>query len=222
MLVTARRMHDLELVESVIPEVRPIEQGPRPLTRRRAAGGARCRGRATSAAARGRGRPGSARHGRHPPQCLRHRRGGTRQCSDTGQVAAPAQCSDSGSGHPGVVAHPGGLDPLAGLEVAAQLVGQGEQQVLLRPRRPAARRRSPRSARNASTSRTSTSGTLAPLVTPTVVAPRRARRGRSRRRSRPGGRRGSRARGRPRPAAPSSRSCVSPRRSSGRCRRPSA
>ena len=31
-LVTARKMHDLELVESVIPEVRPIEQGPRPLT----------------------------------------------------------------------------------------------------------------------------------------------------------------------------------------------
>jgi DNA recombination protein RmuC len=30
--VTARKMHDLELVESVIPEVRPIEQGPRPLT----------------------------------------------------------------------------------------------------------------------------------------------------------------------------------------------
>jgi DNA recombination protein RmuC len=31
-LVTARKMHDLELVESVIPEIRPIEQGPRPLT----------------------------------------------------------------------------------------------------------------------------------------------------------------------------------------------
>ena len=31
-LVTARRMHDLGLVEAVIPEVQPIEQAPRPLT----------------------------------------------------------------------------------------------------------------------------------------------------------------------------------------------
>jgi len=31
-LVTARKMHDLDLVDSVIPEVTPIEQGPRPLT----------------------------------------------------------------------------------------------------------------------------------------------------------------------------------------------
>ena len=31
-LVTARKMHDLGLVEAVIPEVEPIEQAPRPLT----------------------------------------------------------------------------------------------------------------------------------------------------------------------------------------------
>ncbi len=31
-LVTARKMHDLGLVEAVIPEVQPIEQAPRPLT----------------------------------------------------------------------------------------------------------------------------------------------------------------------------------------------
>ena len=31
-LVTARTMHDLELVETRLPEVRPIEQAPRPLT----------------------------------------------------------------------------------------------------------------------------------------------------------------------------------------------
>jgi DNA recombination protein RmuC len=31
-LVTARAMHDLELVETRLPEVRPIEQAPRPLT----------------------------------------------------------------------------------------------------------------------------------------------------------------------------------------------
>jgi DNA recombination protein RmuC len=31
-LVTARKMHDLDLVEAVIPQVQPIEQAPRPLT----------------------------------------------------------------------------------------------------------------------------------------------------------------------------------------------
>lgn len=31
-LVTARKMHDLGLVEAVIPEVQPVEQAPRPLT----------------------------------------------------------------------------------------------------------------------------------------------------------------------------------------------
>jgi len=31
-LVTARKMHDLGLVEATIPEIQPVEQAPRPLT----------------------------------------------------------------------------------------------------------------------------------------------------------------------------------------------